>query len=48
MADSRYHRINHDREAIETLSIEVFLESHLKPPRQITIDLDVTEEKRTW
>jgi Transposase DDE domain group 1 len=44
MADSRYHRIDFDPKAIETLLVELFLESYLKPPRQITIDLDVTDD----
>lgn len=43
-ADSRYHRIGHDVQAIERLLIEIFLESHSKPPRQIVLDLDVTED----
>ena len=36
-ADSRYHRIEYDPEAIETLLVELFLESYSKPPRQITL-----------
>jgi hypothetical protein len=43
-AESRYHRIEHDPEAIETLLVEIFLESYPKPPRQITLDLDVTDD----
>ena len=43
-ADSRYHRIEHDAEAIETLLVELFLESYRKPPKQITLDLDVTDD----
>ena len=43
-ADSRYHRIEHDGEAIEKLLVEIFLESYSKPPRQITLDLDVTDD----
>jgi hypothetical protein len=43
-ADSRYHRIEHDAEAIETLLVEIFLESYQKPPRQIILDLDVTDD----
>jgi hypothetical protein len=43
-ADSRYHRIEHDASAIETLLVELFLESYRKPPRQITLDLDVTDD----
>lgn len=42
-ADSRYHRIEHDSSAIETLLVELFLESYEKPPRQIILDLDVTD-----
>lgn len=42
--DSRYHRIEHDTEAIETLLVEIFLESYPKPPREIILDLDVTDD----
>jgi hypothetical protein len=42
--DSRYHRIEHDASAIETLLVELFLESYQKPPRQIILDLDVTDD----
>ncbi len=42
--DSRYHRIEHDSEAIETLLVEIFLESYPKPPREIILDLDVTDD----
>ena len=41
--NSRYHRIEYDAKAIETLLVELFLESYQKPPRQIIIDLDVTD-----
>lgn len=43
-AESRYHRIEHDTSAIETLLVEIFLESYSSPPRQITLDLDVTDD----
>ncbi len=42
--NSRYHRIESDESAIETLLVELFLDSHQKPPRQIIIDLDVTDD----
>ncbi|WP_392530136.1 IS1380 family transposase [Nostoc sp. C117] len=42
--NSRYHRIEYDALAIETLLVELFLESYKKPPRQIIIDLDVTDD----
>lgn len=43
-ADSRYHRIEHEAEAIEKLLVDIFLESNQKPPRQIILDLDVTDD----
>jgi len=42
--DSRYHRIEHDGSAIEKLLVEIFLESYRKPPKQIILDLDVTDD----
>ncbi|MEL7246275.1 MAG: IS1380 family transposase [Cyanobacteria bacterium J06573_2] len=42
--DSRYHRIEHDANSIETLLVELFLESYRKPPQQIILDLDVTDD----
>ncbi|MEH1765885.1 MAG: IS1380 family transposase [Nostoc sp.] len=41
--NSRYHRIECNSKAIETLLVELFLESYQKPPRQIILDLDVTD-----
>ncbi|BAY66973.1 transposase (plasmid) [Calothrix brevissima NIES-22] len=41
--NSRYHRIEYDGAAIERLLVELFLESYQKPPRQIILDLDVTD-----
>jgi hypothetical protein len=43
-ADSRYHRIEPDASAIENLLVDIFLESYPKPPRQIILDLDVTDD----
>ena len=43
-SDSRYHRIGHDVQAIESLLVKIFLESYSKPPRQIILDLDVTDD----
>ena len=39
----RYHRIGHDAAAIEALFVDLFLEAHAKPPRQIILDLDATD-----
>jgi Transposase DDE domain group 1 len=41
---SRYHRIGHDGTAIERLFVELFLEAHRVPPRQIVLDLDATDD----
>lgn len=43
-ADSRYHRISHDRTGIERLLVELFLESYCKSPQSIVLDLDVTDD----
>ncbi|HTD79357.1 MAG TPA: IS1380 family transposase [Chloroflexota bacterium] len=39
----RYHRIGYDASAIETLFVDLFLDAHRSPPRQITLDLDATD-----
>lgn len=41
---SRYHKISHDPQAIEALFVTLFLEAHRTPPRQITLDLDATDD----
>jgi hypothetical protein len=39
----RYHRIGHDATAIEALFVDLFLDAHRSPPRQIVLDLDATD-----
>ncbi len=39
----RYHKITYSSEAIDQLLVEIFLEAHPKPPRQVVLDLDVTD-----
>ena len=41
---SRYHRIGHDGEAIARLFVDLFLEAHARTPKQITLDLDATDD----
>ncbi len=41
-APGRYHKIGHDKEAIEQLFVDLFLEAHKKPPKEIILDLDAT------
>ncbi len=40
---AKYHKIDFDRAKADTLLVELFLEAHDKPPRQIVIDLDATD-----
>src|SRR4051812_41849074 len=39
-----YHKIDHDGAAIERLFVDLFLDAHRKPPAQITLDLDATDD----
>jgi Transposase DDE domain group 1 len=41
---TRYHKIGHDGAAIERLFVELFLDAHRKPPAQIVLDLDATDD----
>ena len=41
---TRYHRISHDGQAIEGLFVELFVEAHKTPPKQIVLDLDATDD----
>jgi len=41
---TRYHRIGHDRQAIEALFVDLFVEAHDKPPSRIVVDLDATDD----
>ena len=41
---TRYHKISHNPMAIRNLLVDVFLESHARPPRQIVLDLDATDD----
>jgi hypothetical protein len=41
---SRYHRIAWDGAKIEALFVDLFLEAHRQPPKQIILDLDATDD----
>jgi len=41
---TRYHKVGHDGAAIERLLVEMFLEAHARPPKQIVLDLDATDD----
>jgi Transposase DDE domain group 1 len=42
---TRYHKISHDPAAIEALLVDLFLEAHRRPPKQIVLDLDATDDR---
>ena len=42
---SRYHKIEADFKAIEKAFVEIFLASYKKPPREIILDMDVTDDQ---
>ena len=41
---TKYAKIAHDPAAIEGLFVDLFLEAHAKAPKQITLDLDATDD----
>jgi hypothetical protein len=41
---TRYARIAADTDAIEALLVDLFLDAHAKAPKQITLDLDATDD----
>jgi Transposase DDE domain group 1 len=41
---ARYHKIGHDGAAIEGLFVDLFLEAHTRPPQEIILDLDATDD----
>jgi hypothetical protein len=41
---TRYHKIAYQAAAIEALLVRLFLEAHARPPQQIILDLDATDD----
>jgi len=41
---SRYHKIGYDAEAVDRLFVDLFLEAHRTAPKEITLDLDATDD----
>jgi hypothetical protein len=39
----RYHKITYSSQDLDSLLVDIFLEAHAKAPRQIVLDLDVTD-----
>ncbi len=42
--ENRYHKISYDSDSLDQLLVDLFLESHSHPPRQIILDLDATDD----
>ena len=40
----RYRRIAHDGAAVEALFVDLFLDAHARPPKEIVLDLDATDD----
>src|SRR5271156_1128690 len=43
-APTKYHKIAHVPAAIEGLFVDLFLKAHARPPKQIILDLDATDD----
>jgi hypothetical protein len=41
---TRYHKISHNPVAIRSLFLDVFLDAHERPPNEIILDLDATDD----
>jgi hypothetical protein len=41
---TRYHKISHNPIAIKRLMVDLFLEAHERPPSEIILDLDATDD----
>jgi hypothetical protein len=41
---TRYHKISHNPIAIKRLLVDLFLEAHERPPNEIVLDLDATDD----
>lgn len=41
----RYRKIGHDPQAIEGLFVDLFLDAHESPPKEIILDLDATDDR---
>jgi hypothetical protein len=43
-APTRYHKIAYDAGAMEALFVDLFLDAHDRPPEEIVLDLDATDD----
>jgi hypothetical protein len=45
IGQDRHHKLDHDTAAIERLFVDLFVDTHSKPPTRIVIDLDATDDR---
>jgi hypothetical protein len=43
-SESRYHKIEHQPKEIEEVFVDIFLNSYDREPKEIILDLDVTND----
>ena len=41
----KYHKIDYDAASLEALFVDIFLDAHKRPPKEIVIDLDPTDDR---
>lgn len=44
-SESRYHKIEHQPSSIENNFVDIFIKSYDKPPKEIILDMDVTNDQ---
>ena len=40
----KYHKIDYDAASLEALFVDIFLDAHARPPKEIVLDLDPTDD----
>ncbi len=40
----KYHKIDYDAPSLEALFVDIFLDAHKRPPKEIVLDLDATDD----
>ena len=40
----KYHKIDYDTASLEALFVDIFLDAHARPPKEIVLDLDATDD----
>jgi len=41
----KYHKVDYDAASLEGLFVDIFLDAHKRPPKEIVIDLDPTDDR---